>query len=265
MVGRGRLANSRGGSQRGYTVVEVSLFLAVSGLLFLVAVLATGNTIRTFRFTDSGNSLKAYVQKQYDNVLNGVNPRSDTVSCVGGVVVPGSQTPGTSNCYFIGKLMLFKQNESKVTTYDIIGTEPPNINFGQSDEQLIASYQPKVVTTVGVETYSIPWEAFISGVRRVSTADASPVAANALAIIRSPVSSRIVSYSYKEANATPTIDVTTIVSNASTNANKLTNYCVTSADLASSRAKLVIDGASGSQSAAQIVFDQVAAGDCDGA
>lgn len=251
--------------QQGYTVIEVTLFLAVSGMLFLVAIFATGNTIRNFRFTDSGNSLEAYVQKQYDNVLNGVNPRGNTVSCTNSVVTAGSQTPGTSNCLFMGKLLLFELGEHRLTSYDIVGTEPANVNFNQTDEQLIASYQPKVVTNVGAEDYSIPWQAFISGVRRMSTADASPIATNALAIIRSPVSSRIVSYTYKEPSSTPVIDVTTVANNAATNANKITNFCLTSADLASSKAKLVVTGTTGNQNAAQIVFDQVAAGDCDGA
>lgn len=251
--------------QQGYTVIEVTLFLAISGLLFLVAIFATGNTIRNFRFTDSGNSLEAYVQKQYDNVLNGVNPRDNTVTCTNSVVSAGSQTPGTSNCLFMGKLILFEQGDYRLTSYDIVGTEPANVNFNQTDEQLIASYQPKIVTTVGTEDYSIPWQAYISGVRRVSSADASPVAANALAIIRSPVSSRIVSYTYKEPSATPVIDVTAVVNNSALNANKVTNYCITSADLATSRAKLVITGTTSNQNAAQVVFDQVTAGDCDGA
>ncbi|HEU5187600.1 MAG TPA: hypothetical protein VFT87_03795, partial [Candidatus Saccharimonadales bacterium] len=159
------------GRQQGYTVVEVSLFLAVSGLLFLVAIFTTGNTIRNFRFTDSGNSLEAYVQKQYDNVLNGVNPRGSNITCTNSVVTPGTQNPGTSNCFFMGKLLLFATGSSQVTSYNIVGAEPATVASGQTDEQLITVYQPKIIAAAGSETYSIPWQAFVSGIRRVSTAD----------------------------------------------------------------------------------------------
>lgn len=253
------------GRQKGYTVVEVTLFLGVSGLLFLVAIFATGSTIRNIRFSDSGFSLESFVQKQYDNVLNGVNTRGDQIVCNSGVIGAGSQTPGTSNCFFMGKLLLFKQGEYNITSYNIIGTEPAGLNLSQSDEQLIAAYQPTIVTDSEVENYPIPWHAYISGIRRVSTADPSPLATNALALIRSPRSSRIVSYTYKEPAAVPNINLSTIVSSPSVNANKLTNYCLRSADNIGIPAKLVISGTGGNQTAAQIVFDAVVVGDCNGA
>lgn len=253
------------GRQKGYTVVEVTLFLGISGLLFLVALFATGSTIRTVRFSDSGFSLEAFIQKQYDNVLNGVNTRGDQIVCNAGSIVSGSQTPGTSDCFFMGKLVLFDQGNYQVNTYDIIGVEPDDLDLGQSDEQLIADYQPSVVTSSGTETYSIPWQAYISGIRRVSTADATPQATNALALIRSPRSSRIVSYTYEEPATSPTVNLLSIVSVPTTNANKLTNYCLSSADNIGIPAKLVISGTGSNQAAAQIVFDSVVVEDCDGA
>ncbi|HEU5187665.1 MAG TPA: hypothetical protein VFT87_04120, partial [Candidatus Saccharimonadales bacterium] len=60
------------------------------------------------------------------------------------------------------------------------------------------------------------------------------------------------------------IDLSTIVLDPATNANKITNYCINSQDPVGNRAKLVISGATGNQNAAQVLFDQVAAEDCDG-
>lgn len=253
-----------GASQQGYTIIEVTLFLAISGMLFAVAVLATGSTIRNLRFTDSGNSLEAYVQKQYDNVISGVNSRDNQQICNAGSFSAGTQQPGTSNCYFMGKLVLFTQGDYKLKTYNIIGTEPANLDFSQSDEQLIAAYQPRVVTSIAPEEYSIPWQAYISGIRRMSTADVTPIATNAMAIIRSPSSTRMLTYTYKEPASTPTIALTTVVNNAAVNAGKITNYCMSNADNLGAPAKLVVNGAISNQNAAQIVFDQVTAGDCNG-
>ena len=114
-----------GQRSEGYTIVEVSLFLGISALLLTMALVGTGLSIRTTRFTDSTRSLHSYVQQQYDDLLNGVNSRFGTESCTGGNVNTGvSQTPGTSNCLYMGKLVVFTQNASTVTSYNIVGTEP---------------------------------------------------------------------------------------------------------------------------------------------
>jgi len=246
--------------QAGYTIIELSLFLGISALLFTIAIFATGSTIRSARFTDSGRSLEAFVQKQYDNILNGVNPRPNNLVCNSGVVSAGSQTPGTSNCLLVGKLLLFQTNSYAVTAYDIVATDPGiNVNFSKTDEQLIADdYQPQVVTSANVLPYSISWQAPIIGMKRMS----DNLATNALALIRSPRSQRILSYTYKE-GATPTTGLLlSVVGSPSTNSGKTVNYCIASADGFGAPAKLEITGAS-NQTAARIVFD-AASGDCNG-
>lgn len=248
------------GTQRqvGYTIVEVTLFMAISGLLLMIAFVGTANTIRTFRFTDSGRSLTAYVQKQYDNVLNGINTRTTPLACENGVVGSGAaKNPGTGNCLLMGKVLLFSQNSSVIKTYDVVGTEPTNVDYGRTDEQLISDFNPKIVTTVGSGTYDIAWGAYVSGTKR-----SDGQSANALALVRSPRSTRIVPYTYREVEAVPTIDLTTVVNPAAGNASKVTNYCIKNADGLGAPAKLVI-GTGGNQGAAQIVFDTVET-DCNG-
>lgn len=241
----------------GYTVIEVSLFLGISALLFTVAIFATGNTIRNARFSDSGRSLEAYVQKQYDNLINGVNPRTNELTCLSGTVTSGTQTPGTSNCLLIGKLLVFQTGSYTITTYDIVATDPGiNVNFGKTDEELIAEdYEPQVVTSANVLNYDIPWQAPVSGIKRVSDG----VAANALALIRSPRSTRILAYGYKETAATPAKD---LLANSGIQSGQIINYCLQSADGGVPPAKLVI-GRGGNQAAARTEFNTTA-GDCDG-
>lgn len=246
--------------QAGYTVIELSLFLGISALLFTIAIFATGNTIHNARFTDSGRSLEAYVQKQYDNIINGVNPRTNSLTCSSGVVSNGTQTPGTSNCLLVGRLLLFQANSYIITAYDIVATDPGiNVNYSKTDEQLIAEdYQPQVVTNANVVPYNIAWQNPISGMKRTSDG----LATNALALIRSPRSQRILSYTYKE-GATPTTGLLlTVVGNPTTNSGKTVNFCLSSADGFGQPAKLEVTGAS-NQSAAHIVFDAVT-GDCNG-
>lgn len=244
--------------QAGYTVIELSLFLGISALLFTIAIFATGSTIRNARFTDSARSLEAYVQKQYDDIANGVNPRASEISCTGGVVSSGTQAPGTSNCLLVGKLLLFQAGSHTINVYDIVAADLGiNVDFGKTDEQLIAEdYQPKVVANINTATYDISWQAPVIGIKRTS----DDVQANALALIRSPRSQRIIAYSYQE-NTTPTDGrLTSVVADAAVNSGNVVNYCLRSADGMGSIAKLEI-GTGSNQNAVRVIFD-IDEGDC---
>lgn len=251
------------GQQRseGYTIIEVSLFLGISALLLAVALVGTGLSIRTTRFTDSTRSLHAYVQQQYDELLNGVNSRFGTEACASGTVSTGTnQTPGTSNCLFMGRLLVFTQDSNSVVTYNVIGTEPANPDYSQSDEQLIYNFTPTIVRNVGVDNYSIPWQATISGSKRIIDSRA----VDAVALIRSPRSTRIVSYAYKEPGGSyalaPLINPG-VAANAN-NISKAANFCILSADGLGSPSKITISGGQG-QDALGVAFDALT-GDCNG-
>lgn len=245
--------------QRGFTVIEVTLFLGITGLLFLIALLGTGNTIRSVRFTDSGRSLTAYVQRQYDDIINGLNTRQGTERCAGGIVDTNiSQLPGTSDCLLMGKLLVFHIGTPDITTYNVVGSEPANIDYTQTDTQLISAFQPKVVTNSGTATYAIPWQANISGTKRLSDSQA----VNGLLLIRSPKSSRIVSYTYKPGTPVAS-DLTTIVGSMA-NTGQTSNFCIKNADNLGLPAKLVVNDAP-TQQAVQIVFDADNGGnECNG-
>lgn len=244
--------------QGGFTVVEVTLFLAITGLLFMIAVIGTGSTIRTVRFSDSGRGTTAFLQRQYDDIINGLNKRNGSEACIAGVIVPGSQAVGTSPCLLMGKLVVFQRNSPTITTYDVVGTEPANVNYGQTDTQLITAFQPRVVTSIGVNSFSIPWDAYISGTKRLS--DNQGV--TGLLLIRSPKSSRIVSYTYKPA-APPAIDLSSIV-NSAANTGQTANFCIKNADGNGLPAKIVVTSAP-TQQAVQVTFDADSGGnECNG-
>lgn len=247
--------------QAGYTVIELSLFLGISALLFTIAIFATGNTIRNARFTDSGRSLEAFVQKQYDNIINGVNPRTNELSCSGGVVSDdSSQDPGTSDCLLMGKLLLFQVGSPTITSYDIVANDPGiDIDYGKTDEQLIAQdYQPRVVSNVNVLSTDISWQTPVFGIKRTSDEQAT----NALALIRSPRSQRIIAYSYEEGPQPTDGLLLSVVSDPALNSAKTVNFCIRSPDGLGAPAKLEI-GPGSNQSAARVVFD-IDSEDCDG-
>lgn len=246
-------------AQRGFTVIEAILFLGISGLLFLIALLGTGNVIRAVRFTDSGRSLNAYVQRQYDDIINGLNTRLGNETCTAGSVSTGSnQTPGTSNCLLMGKLLVFTINSPTIRLYDVVGTEPANVDYGKTDAQLIIDFKPQAITNSGVATYNIPWQAYISGTKRLSDSQA----VTGLLLVRSPKSSRIVSYTYK-VGGTVVANLTGVVSLAANQGQK-TNFCIKNADNFGNAAKLEVSNAP-TQQAVQVIFDADTGGnECNG-
>lgn len=244
--------------QRGFTVIEVTLFLGITGLLFLIALLGTGSTIRSVRFSDSGRSLTAFVQRQYDELINGLNTRDNTVTCSGGLVSSGTQTPGTSNCLLMGRLLVFQANSPNIAVYKVVGTEPANVDYSQSDTDLIADFQPRVVTSTGVTNYSIPWQAYLSGSKRLSDNQA----VTGLLLVRSPKSSRVVSYTYKPTSPVDS-NLSGVVATAA-NVGQTSNFCIKNADNLGLPAKLVVSNAP-NQQAVQIVFDADNGGnECNG-
>lgn len=248
-----------GSRQSGFTVIEVMLFLGISGMLFLIALLGTGATIRSVRFTDSGRSLEAYVQKQYDDIVNGLNQRDSNITCTNGTVdTTTPQTVGTSNCFFMGKLLVFRQGNSTVTSYNVVGTAPAGVDYSQSDESLVIAFKPQALTQTSVSTYNLPWQAYASGFKRLS----DNVATNGLLLVRSPKSTRILSYTVAVPATVPN-DLTSIVTNTTTNLGTTANYCIMNADNLGPPAKLVVIGTISNQTAASIVFD-ANAGDCNG-
>lgn len=245
-----------GNRQGGFTIVEISLFMAITGLLFLVALVGTGNTIRTFRFTDSARSLEAFAQKQYDDIVNGLNNRSADVSCNAGTIdTSNGQQVGSSNCLLMGKLIVFRQDNSAVDVFNVVGSEPGNVNYALSDNALIEAFSPTTVTTTATETYTLPWGAKMSGFKRTDDNQAT----NGLLLIRSPKSARILSYTFK-VSAVPT-SLAPVVGDPNT-LLKTTNFCFTDAEGNGQQARLQITSAP-NQEAAKVMF-QAQVAECNG-
>lgn len=252
--------------QLGYTITEISLFLGISGLLILIVLVGSGATIQATRFTDSSRSLHAFIQKQYDNILNGVNTRSASTACESGVVDPSpptGDTVGTTNCLLMGRLIVLKQDATAVISYPIIGVEPATPDFSESDAELIYDYNPTVVRDIDTEQFDIPWGAKIIGSKRSS--DSTKV--DAFALIRSPRSTRILFYTYKEASSS--YDLKSLVNpslaadqNNFSSATNTSNFCLRSVDAFAVMSKIKVAGGQG-QDAIGLSFDAVM-GDCDG-
>ncbi|HEX4662008.1 MAG TPA: prepilin-type N-terminal cleavage/methylation domain-containing protein [Candidatus Saccharimonadales bacterium] len=244
--------------QGGFTVIEVTIFVAISGLLLSVALLGTGGTIRSVRFSDSVRSLQSYFQTQYDQIINGVNPRTGQEVCQNSLVntsSPAGQAPGTSNCLLLGKYLHLAPGSDTVQSYYVVGSEPASVPTDLSDEELIKLYNPHIVTQVDTDVYAIPWGATISDTRRLE--DSHQISGYAL--LRSPRSAKIISYTFSSQGVSDSLNG--VISDAA-NIQKATNICIKSADNFGNPAKITIAAGQG-QDAITFGFEATT-DDCQG-
>lgn len=188
------LSLSKGGSEvgsgvaHGFTIIEVMLFLAVTGLLTIGVLVGSSAAIAQQRYRDSVNSLKGFIQEQYSETTNVVN--SDVMNPVctkkgGSLVLDGSnlQDRGTSDCLLLGRYLLIEP--TKVTAYNVIG-QPSSSSVGSDDISALKNY---VVTAADVaETKDVDWGATIVKPKTTTGLTTSVL------ILRSPLSGSVVTF-----------------------------------------------------------------------
>lgn len=190
--------------QHGFTIVEISLFVAISGLLALGLLTGWSVAINGQRYKDSVDSTYAYIQQQYSLVYSVENERSGTLSCDSSSNVSSSgltSARGQSNCVLIGRYLQLTDG-STIKSYAIVGNEPS----GNDNE--LQDYIPKVVksTDLGLtqSEYSIPWGAFLTG-----KGNSNPLNVG-IAIIRSPQTGTV--YSYINSTNADITDLSSVIS-----------------------------------------------------
>lgn len=103
-----------GTNSRGYTVVEVMIFLAVSGLMFVLAATFISDKQAKAEFKQGMNSLNSDITRVINDVGNGYFPDRGGFSCIapaaGSLTFPpaGDNAQGTNiGCVFMGKIIEF--------------------------------------------------------------------------------------------------------------------------------------------------------------
>lgn len=187
----------------GFTIIEVMLFLAITGLMAAVMLGGWTTMINTQRYSDSVRTYQAFLQQQYNLVYNVQSERDDSIECdAGGVSTPpgGGSFRGQTNCLIIGRY-LHVQNGTDIDVYPVYGVEPP------------ASTAPPVSDLAAFEQYNlrriddnsglldsrfvIPWGAAI-----VNAPTNSDRQNYNIAILRSPLTGIVHTYVEKIPNRT---------------------------------------------------------------
>ncbi|MDL2363580.1 MAG: hypothetical protein QFB86_04340 [Patescibacteria group bacterium] len=111
---------SNSGSQ-GYTVLEVMIFLAISGLMFVLAASFISGKQSKSQFKQGMNDFKSNIMRVENDVSNGFFPSNANFSCTAGSA--GQPTFGATakaqgtnqGCAFIGKIVQFVPDDGTVS------------------------------------------------------------------------------------------------------------------------------------------------------
>jgi len=116
-----------GKGARGYTIVEVMMFLAITGVLFVVAMVAISGQQAKADFQQGVRDFQSRMDDFINDVPTGYFPQTDATcsSSAGGVpsITPAnSGNQGTnSDCIFLGKVLHFTDDDSEVKVYSVVG------------------------------------------------------------------------------------------------------------------------------------------------
>ena len=108
--------------RHGFTIIEVSLFLAITGLLFVGITIGTQNSVNQQRETDAVNGFVDFIRNVYSEVSN-----------------PQSTGQGNSSLAIYGKLITIGESmnldgesnsNQEIFTYDILGDIDGNFGDG---------------------------------------------------------------------------------------------------------------------------------------
>ena len=179
--------------KQGYSLIEVMLFLALSGLVLMGIIIGTANAVDRQRYNDSVQNFAEFLRSVYSDVSNPAGPKD-----------------GRSNYSIYGKLVTFgeqydteyqENKEEQIYVYDVIGAinergltgsvlqvlEGLGLNtfIPSPDDVSIKTY----VSTPQI--YTLNWEAKVKDINKNRFV-------GSILIVRSPTSGTIYTFSSTE-------------------------------------------------------------------
>lgn len=247
--------------QDGFTIIEISLVFAISGLLLASMLAGISLSIQRQRFSDAVNGTQNFLQQQYNETQVTINDRSAN-NC-------GPESRGASDCLVIGKLVDLGKGdgsieETTLNSYQVIinqsaaeaainATTPPGDEelLNDTDGDAVDANTQAISSTQGDQNYNIPWGAKFTTIAD-SAGQASPSGTSDLRyllIVRSPLSGIISTYKLDISKDVELFDSGTSYpiagniepfSNVTGIYNQSVKGCIGSADLTSTKALLKI-------------------------
>lgn len=173
------------GQQKGYTLLEVMIFIAVSASLFFVAMIAIGGRQQDTQFTQAVRDLDSKLLDVMNDINTGFFDNAGDIQCSTAsgraVILPGANEQGTNDdCIFVGKALQFNPrssgSEGSINVYNLVGQRVNGGNLVNS----VAEAQPVIANPnnpnlPSAERIDLQWG--IEVFRIVRKSNSSPVSA----------------------------------------------------------------------------------------
>ena len=140
---------------RGFTVIELMLFLAITGAIFAALMIGVNNNIIQQQYKGSVQEYGYLLQNQYSEVANTRNGRDVNLQCkldaAGDVAVSsptgGGDLPGAPSvipaCVVLGRAIEVGPGGASVHVYPVVGLEPAS-GSSLSDLDALIAYKPNI-------------------------------------------------------------------------------------------------------------------------
>lgn len=177
-------------TERGFTIIEVMLFLGITGALFAALMIGVNAGVTQQRYLDSVRSYKSLLQDQYASALNVRNQDVSDKACNTETWTVGDGQRGNwgaSDCVILGRAIQVTNSGQTVQTSSVIGhlsdtTSVDNLR----DIDAIAAYKPSI-SDFDLQSTDIDWGSSLTLPQ--DNPGGSVVKSSALILVlRSPVS-----------------------------------------------------------------------------
>lgn len=148
----------------GYTIIEVMIVLAVSGMMFVIAANFINGKQQRTAFTQGTNEMASQIQNVIEQVSDGQYsdiPLACSFNGTTTTVTSGAQSQGTnSTCTFLGKL--FRFSSVNKDTYKVLSLAAGRADASTGNPTL-ASVDPVVITDL-TSSQNIPQQLDVKNV-----------------------------------------------------------------------------------------------------
>ena len=166
----------------GYTIIEVLLVLAISGAIFLSAVLVFQGQSGDTKFKQSMHDLNSKIQAYANQVSSSSSPFSKGYTCaVSGathrpVLTAGGGSVGTNEgCLFLGKAIQVGAPATSIYAYTVLGTRNQGGLSGGAPAASFSEANPEPAIAADAdltEKYDILWQAKVLSSKVIDTSGA---------------------------------------------------------------------------------------------
>lgn len=143
--------------RKGFTLIEVILFFAISGMMILGMMVGISSSINRQRYDQVSSSLTDYLQAQYGLNDNVRNDRPDGVACDGSST---TEARGWSDCTIAGRIV-YSNDGKTIQSRPVYATSDGDTELVADEAAYLASLgliaAPDTLVNEN-DTYSVLWQ-----------------------------------------------------------------------------------------------------------